>query len=151
VSSARDAIAQLVHTYAELVDLGDFGGVGDLFAHGTFRARLPDAEVATSTGAAEVTRILSSMVRTYDGIPSTRHVTTNLIIDVDEIRGTATCRSYFTVVQARPGFGLQPVIAGRYHDRFERVDGVWRFADRLIFSDLVGDVSHHLRADPYHP
>jgi hypothetical protein len=27
----------------------------------------------------------------------------------------------------------------------ERVDGAWRFADRLILSDLVGDLSRHLR------
>ena len=32
---------------------------------------------------------------------------------------------------------------------FERVDGVWRFADRLIFSDLIGDLSRHLLVDVY--
>jgi hypothetical protein len=54
-------------------------------------------------------------------------------------------RSYFTVFQALPDFPLQPIIAGRYHDAFERVDGTWRFADRLILSDLIGDLSRHLR------
>jgi hypothetical protein len=37
------------------------------------------------------------------------------------------------------------IIAGRYHDAFATIDGEWRFTDRLIFSDLVGDLSHHLR------
>jgi hypothetical protein len=41
------------------------------------------------------------------------------------------------------------IIAGRYHDRFERVGGEWQFADRLIFSDLIGDLSHHLTIDPF--
>jgi hypothetical protein len=26
---------------------------------------------------------------------------------------------------------------------------VWRFADRLIFSDLIGDLSRHLLVDVY--
>ena len=39
----------------------------------------------------------------------------------------ATTRSYFTVLQAVPGLTLQPILAGRYHDEFEHVDGEWRF------------------------
>ena len=41
---------------------------------------------------------------------------------------------------------LQAILCGRYHDAFERVGGAWRFADRLILPDLVGDLSRHLRA-----
>jgi len=36
------------------------------------------------------------------------------------------------------------ILCGRYQDAFERVGGAWRFADRLILSDLVGDLSRHL-------
>jgi hypothetical protein len=36
------------------------------------------------------------------------------------------------------------VISGRYLDGFERVDGVWRFATRKMYVDLVGDLSQHL-------
>jgi hypothetical protein len=61
--------------------------------------------------------------------------------------GTAAARTYFTVLQARPDLPLQPIIAGRYHDRFERAGGKWRFAERVIIPDLVGDLSRHLR-DP---
>jgi hypothetical protein len=46
----------------------------------------------------------------------------NLIIDVDENEGTATSRSYFTVFQSLPGFPLQAIASGRYHDRFRRHD-----------------------------
>jgi hypothetical protein len=38
---------------------------------------------------------------------------------------------------------LQPIVAGRYRDRFECVDGVWRFTSRHIIIDLMGDISHH--------
>jgi hypothetical protein len=71
-------------------------------------------------------------------------VTSNLIVDADETRGEARARSYFTVLQALPDFPLQPVVAGRYEDRFERVANRWRFAERRMFVELVGDVSRHL-------
>jgi hypothetical protein len=95
----------------------------------------------------EVLALYRSSTRRYedDGTPKTKHVTTNLIIDADTDEGTATCRSYFTVLQAVPGsLGLQPIVAGRYRDRFARVDGSWRFAARHMIVDLVGDVSQHL-------
>jgi hypothetical protein len=142
------AIANLVYRYAELVDLGDFDGVGALFEAATYRALAGDRTVTLS--GAEVAATLRSMVFTGDdGTPGTKHVTTNLIIEVDPASATASCRSYYTVLQAPPGSGLQPIIAGRYHDRFERLEGRWRFTDRLIYSDLLGDLSHHLRSNPY--
>jgi hypothetical protein len=144
---AEVAIANLIAEYAERVDLGDFAAVGRLFAHATYRALLPNGDVATSSGAQEVTQVMSSMVLTYDGVPATKHLMTNIIVDIDG--NVAHSRSYFTVFQARPDLPLQPIIAGRYHDRFERADDCWRFADRLILTDLVGDLGHHLRANPY--
>jgi hypothetical protein len=73
-------------------------------------------------------------------------VTTNVVIDVDDAAGRADARSYFTVFQATAKVPLQAIVAGRYHDRFVRTDGRWRFADRLVFMDLTGDLSDHLRA-----
>jgi hypothetical protein len=148
MSDAAVAVANLVYRYAECVDLGDFEGVGELFADATYRA-VTDGRVATMSGT-QVTATLRSMVLTgEDGTPGTKHVTTNLIVDVDDEAGTATCRSYYTVLQVAPGLGLEPIIAGRYHDAFERVEGRWRFTDRLIYSDLIGDLRQHLRTNPY--
>jgi len=142
VTDAAVQIQNLVFRYAELIDLGDFDGLGELLA---------DAEVGAAdsrgslTGHDAVVAMFTSTTRRYpDGTPRTKHVTTNCIIDVDEDAGTATCRSYFTVLQEVPALPLQPVIAGRYHDGFARYDGVWRFAARRFFIDLVGDLSQHL-------
>jgi hypothetical protein len=52
------------------------------------------------------------------------------------------------VYQATPQLPLQCVIAGRYHDVLEKVDGAWRFRDRYIIGDLLGDLSQHLRDNP---
>jgi hypothetical protein len=43
-----------------------------------------------------------------DGTPRTKHVTTNIAVEVDEEAGTALARSYFTVLQALPDLPLQP-------------------------------------------
>ena len=149
MSDSRDAISKLIITYAERVDLGDFEGVGALFEHSTYRSALGD-EIVSYEGSDAVQSTMESMVRRYDdGTPRTKHVTTNLMIDVDDGAGTATAKSYFTVLQQVDDQPLQVIIAGRYHDRFERVGGEWQFADRLIFSDLIGDLSRHLTTDPY--
>jgi ketosteroid isomerase-like protein len=143
VTDARTAISNLIYTYAERIDAGDFDGLADLFA---------DA-VVTAEGGMEargrdaVLGMYRASTRRYedDGTPKTKHVTTNLILDIDEAAGTAACRSYFTVFQAVPGhLALQPVVAGRYRDTFSRAESAWRFATRHMIVDLVGDLSQHL-------
>ena len=140
VPSDAEAINALIMTYAERIDAGNLDGVAALFAHATWRV---PARTEPFSGSAAVRRVYDAVIL-YDGSPCTRHVVTNLVV---ELRGAdrAVARSYFTVFQALPDFPLQPIIAGRYHDAFERVDGTWRFADRLILSDLIGDLSRHLR------
>ena len=139
--SARASIAALIFSYAERLDAGDLAGVAELFAEAAYGS----PQGGTYRGRAEVLAVLSQRVILHAGIPRTRHVTTNLIVDVDETAGLATARSYFTVVQATEQLPLQPIVAGRYHDRFRYDAGRWRFDERLIFVDLIGDLRQHLR------
>ena len=134
-------IESLIATYAELVDGGDFAAVGLLLADATFTGG-----AGSVSGRDAIEKMLRDNVIVYDdGTPRTKHVTTNLAIDVDEEAGTAVSRSYFTALQALPDLALQPIVSGRYYDRFERHEGHWRFAERRVQPDLVGDVSRHLR------
>jgi 3-phenylpropionate/cinnamic acid dioxygenase small subunit len=144
--AARDEIAALVYAYAERIDGGDFDGVADLFADAEITAEGTDRRWR---GRDEVRRLYESGTRRHaDGTPRTKHVTTNLVIDVDEVAGTAAARSYYTVLQAVPGeLALQPIVAGRYRDRFERARGGWRFAGRHMVVDLVGELGSHLLFD----
>jgi 3-phenylpropionate/cinnamic acid dioxygenase small subunit len=138
------AITALIHAYAELLDAGDLDGVAALFEDATWGS---PGRGEPLRGAAQVRRGYDGVILHEDGTPATKHVISNVTIDVDEANGTATARSYFTVLQALPDFPLQPIIAGRYHDRFGRVEGRWRFTERVIVPDLLGDLSRHLR-DP---
>jgi hypothetical protein len=129
----------LLATYAERLDDGDFVPVGRLLADATFTG-------GAGGGGDAIEKMLRDNVMVYDdGTPRTKHVTTNLAIDVDEEAGTAVSRSYFTALQALPDLALQPIVTGRYYDRFERHEGHWRFVERRVQTDLVGDVSRHLR------
>ena len=135
-------IAALVHRYAELLDAGDLDGVAALFEHATWGSGTRTERVQ---GTADVRRMYAGVILYDDATPRTKHVITNLVIEHEEGSTQATARSYFTVLQAVEGLTLQPIIAGRYHDRFEQVDGEWRFAERIIHPDLHGDLSHHMR------
>jgi uncharacterized protein (TIGR02246 family) len=142
VSSDAEAVRALVVAYAERLDAGDLDGVAALFEDAVVR---PAGSGAVLEGRDAVRRMYDPVVRYADGTPRTQHVLSNLEVAVDAGAGTASSRCVFTVLQARPGTGLGPVLAGRYEDRFVRVDGRWRFAERVIVPDLIGDLSAHMR------
>jgi 3-phenylpropionate/cinnamic acid dioxygenase small subunit len=146
MADAARAIEKLIFTYAELIDHGDIAGLADLLSAATIGV---DGAAAGLRGREQIIDLFRSTVRLHDdGTPKTKHVTTNVQLDVDDGAGTATARSYFTVFQAATGLPLQPIVAGRYRDRFECRDGSWVFVERRFTTDLVGDVSRHLLAGP---
>jgi 3-phenylpropionate/cinnamic acid dioxygenase small subunit len=141
MSEAHEAIRNLLGLYCERMDAGDWDGLGELFAD----AVLVDEHGTEAARGREGVRAMYAATRTYDGSPRTRHLTTNTVIEVDEAGGTAAARSAYVVFQATDALPLQPIITGRYRDRFARgADGGWRFVERSFSVDLLGDLSHHL-------
>jgi hypothetical protein len=137
MSDSVQEITAMIYRYCELVDSGDFASFARLFEHGVWHKASPGVEGVRS--------YLDEHVLLHDGLPCTTHVTTNLVIDVDDEDQQATASSYVTVFQALPDFPLQPIFSGRYKDRFERVGGVWRWRERQVIGDLLGDTSRHTR------
>lgn len=91
------AVEHLLYAYAERIDAGDFAGVAELFTHGRIEPG-PDLVIE---GPDAVRHLYETTTRRYDdGTPTTKHVTTNTVIEVDETDGTASSRSSFTVTQA---------------------------------------------------
>lgn len=142
----RNAIENLLFLYAERIDSGDFKGVAELFTDGEIVG--PDGKVAAS-GHAAVLALYQSSTRLYpdNGTPHTKHVTSNVILEVDETNDMAKARSYFTVFQQVDDFPLQAIISGRYHDTFEKAAEKWRFKQRHMLPELCGDLSRHLLID----
>jgi 3-phenylpropionate/cinnamic acid dioxygenase small subunit len=136
------AITALMYRYAESIDAADFDGIGRLFEDA---AITNEGYPGETSGAGAVAHLYRGTNRVHDdGTLRTRHLTTNVIVDIDDDAGTATARSAFVVLQATPELPLQAIVAGRYHDRFVRRSGVWAFAQRHILLDQTGDVSQHL-------
>lgn len=139
-----DRIRNLLGQYCELIDAGDWHGVGALFARGCL-ADKDGTELAVGSDA--VSEFYARGTRLHDSSPHTKHLVFNTVIDDAASDGTIIARSSYLVLQGIDGEGLQPIITGHYVDRFaedEEGEG-WHFAERRFAVDLVGDLSHHLR------
>ena len=139
MTADADDIRNLLGTYCELMDEADWSAVGAMFA---------DAQLVTqdgtvvATGAAAVQRLYERGTKLHAGSPRTRHITSNSVIEIDG--DAATARSAYVVFQGVYDAALAPIITGRYRDKFVRIDGRWRFAQRMFLIDHVGDLSRHL-------
>ncbi len=139
---SHHAITTLMYSYADCVDRGDFDGIGALFEHGEITQKSVAGAVV---GADAVTALYHSTTRVHaDGTTRARHLNTNVMIDIDEVAGTATASSVFLVLQATDAVPLQPIVSGRYRDRFTRVAGTWHFTEREMNVEYMGNVSDHL-------
>ncbi len=156
-AEARHEISKLVYAYSEALDGGDLERVGEILQHAVIRVPANDVEVR---GANEIVRMFEEYTIFYDdegpadphkrgSHPHTCHFVANLVIDVDDDGLRASSRSYVIVFQARDDFPLQPIFRNRYHDRFECVDGEWRFVERVeVLDEFQGDISRHLLQEP---
>jgi 3-phenylpropionate/cinnamic acid dioxygenase small subunit len=140
------AITSLLFRYAECIDRADFAGLGELFAHGRIRSSSGPAGSGWSGDQVREFYARSNKVH-EDGTLRTRHLNVNHLVDIDEAAGVATVRSAYVVFQATAKLPFQPIVGGRYEDRFERAGGAWRWSERLIHVDQLGDVSEHLNLD----
>ena len=140
------AITELLYRYAELIDAGDFDGVGQLLARATFAG----TRSASTSGAETLAKLFAMTTRRYPehgNTPRTRHLVLNPIVEVSAER-TATARSTFCVVQNTETVPLQPIVVGRYFDRFSCDDAGWFFTAREVDVEMIGDISAHLMVDP---
>lgn len=145
MSHDHEEIRALIHAYADCIDEGDLEGVADLFAH----ARIVAGNGQTFEGRDQLLELWRNSVILHDGATAVCHLITNLsvVLDPDDA-DRASASSYVTVMQALPGFPLQPIAVSRHQDRFERVDGTWRFTERRDRQVLMGDLRNHMVGAP---
>jgi hypothetical protein len=144
IQESKETIARLMNEYCYRIDAGDLEGFAALFEHGSFGILGDPA--GPDVGKAAVLETLRNVIL-YDSKPRTKHVMSNVQIDVDGSGNEASAQCYITVFQAvPPEFPMQPIFGGHYRDRFVRLADGWHFAQREISPDLLGDLSRH-RAD----
>jgi hypothetical protein len=131
-------ISALIHSYAILLDQSDMDAVSALFEHATWRSEPGDTVLR---GSAEV-RPVYEQLKVPEGGPRTKHLLANLTVEVEPDASTASAHCYWTVLQnVCAGEPITMIFSGQYTDKFDKVDGKWRFTDRLITTDLTGDLS----------
>ena len=130
------SVTELMIQYCDLIDSGDLAGCAALFEKGAWGI------VGTlAQGAEEVSAQLDN-VTLYDGRPNTRHLMSNVAINIDQSGQTATAKSCITVMQRVPDdFAMQAIFIGTYNDTFAKDGDAWHFVERAITPDLIGDMS----------
>lgn len=141
MNDPKSAILWLMNEYCFRIDAGDKEGFARLFEHGSFLLRGDPG--GGDTGTAAVLKMLENVIL-YDGKTHTKHVMSNVQIEIDAAGDRATAQSYITVFQAvPPDFPLQAIFIGHYYDNFEKVGTSWLFTRREISPDLLGELSFH--------
>jgi 3-phenylpropionate/cinnamic acid dioxygenase small subunit len=154
MASAYDQIRNLIHRYAEGIDTGRFDVWEELFKHAEILVAFGDNEPTTIASGGDLSVMTQGIIIYGDGTPRTRHLVSNIIIEVDGASGKATARSYNTTLQQVPGRPIEIIATARYFDSFELADDAWRFRKRIIrhssidgfHRDFTGDMSRHVRS-----
>lgn len=136
------ALRKLVHTYCRAVDRGDFAALRDLYHHDAV-----DAHGEVSTGSVE--RLLNTLQASRAYIRSMQHnvTTVNFVVDDNRAEG-----EIYTIATHTFGSGdrdVDVIVGGRYLDKYEKRDDIWKIVERTIVTDWAHvndpssvDVSH---------
>ena len=134
VLEAKDAIRELMATYAQALDACRFADVAACFA--------PDGEWTTDYGAArgpaEIEAFIRGIVPVKGEGPQRKHYITNIIIKVDG--DTASAVSDYLIVREADA-GLIPVMGGTYRDKFVKTPAGWRFRRKELEHHIAGDMA----------
>lgn len=139
-------IKKQIYRYADFLDRGDLASVAALFEGGRLIALMEGGTESEIVGEQAIHNMYRSFTRLYadNGTPHTLHMTSNIMVEVEEGGLIASARSYAVVFQAVDDLPLQPIIGVRYYDKFSKTSGSWAFSERKIESYLIGDLSRHL-------
>lgn len=137
----RELIEELTATYCSLVDDGNFDELVDRCFTDDARCEFRDTHDAiaptVSTGRTEIRAFFVQIVASL--LHDMCHTVHNhrVVIDGDTARGEC----YFEVTATSPATNEAVVGAGRYLDRYRRIDGVWRFAERIAVIGYMAPLS----------
>jgi hypothetical protein len=147
---AERAITRMIYQVGYAIEDGNFALVGEVMGDATLGADMIGREVFK--GSKEITGQYERTNITYPGRGrATKEVYTNILIDVDLDAGLASSVTSYTVPQQPPDAKFELIVAGRYEDKWRRVDGRWVWRDRYVIVQFKGDLNRHMHtgSQPY--
>jgi ketosteroid isomerase-like protein len=139
----ESALRKLVHTYCRAVDRGDFATLRQLYHHDAV-----DAHGEISTGS--VDGFLEMLEASRPHIRSMQHnvTTVNFVIHDNQAEG-----EIYTIATHTFGAGdrdIDVIVGGRYLDKYEKRDDIWKIVERTIVTDWA-HVNDPSSVDLSHP
>jgi len=130
---ARESIRELIYAYGRALDTRNFRAFAALFdeEQGTWVGGF-----GTATGSDAIFRLMDESIGHADppAVPRTHHVFSNVQIEVDGDRATATTK--WTFVMPSESGDPRWVYLGHYDDEFIRRGDRWFFLRREAFTDI---------------
>ncbi len=126
----KQEITEVLYRYARAVDRKDFERVAECY--------FPEAIDNHGGYVGTVDGLIEDMKSRHATIDSSLHYITNVLIDLhgDTANVESYCLCYLRQAPAAPGGPQSRVtVKCRYVDRFERREGQWRIADRIVVFD----------------
>lgn len=143
-SNPHQQINALLNVYARTLDTGRIEDCAALFTQADFTIE----GVALVQGKDGVAGLFSVIILYKDGTPRTKHLISNVEIEVAKDGKTARAFSYLTVMHQVTAHPLQPIFSGAYADEFALKDNAWVFTSRTVSGALFGDMNLHLTTPP---
>jgi ketosteroid isomerase-like protein len=131
----RLAIRALVDAYAHCADRRDAAGQMALFTEDTRFIVYMDATSATPTQVVEGRAGLAPIFDNLNIYKATTHFNgqSTVELDGDQASGVSYCLAHH--VSEAGGQATLMIASIRYLDRFSRIGGPWRFAERRLYVD----------------
>jgi uncharacterized protein (TIGR02246 family) len=129
---AREQIRTVLIDYGRHLDGGDYDAYAGLFTEdGVWTGGF-----GTFTGRPAIRAMLDQYMPA-GSLPSSVHLVSNELIELDGDRATALSKWFFITTSAdgRPSL----VYAGHYRDELARVDGRWLLTRRVAYGDIPFD------------
>ena len=129
--AAKQAITEVIHRYCRGMDRMDRAITLSCWHPGG-----TDDHAPVYKGSAE--GFVEWLWPVHADMTTTRHVVSNILIDLDPSGDTAGAETYWSLVLRVPrGDKVYDIIGGgRYMDRFERIDDVWAIRHRTSIMDV---------------
>jgi hypothetical protein len=143
-------IERMIFQVGYAIEAGDFQRVGEIMGDATLGADLIGRRVYR--GAEQIRDQYARTNIVYpDRGRASKEIYHNILVDIDLDHDRATSVTSYTVAHQPPDQPFEILVAGKYEDQWERVDGEWRWRDRYVVVQFKNNLDRHMHSgsQPY--